>query len=145
MSEADPQQIALEPDEPANELERALALLVAGKMDKNAFLRLFLSSRLYILLDGEPQGNTLGCRSPMVFAASPESPRMLALFSSPVKASAMSELFPEYRYTAMVDSLWAIHCAGPSTGIALNPGAALGFELAASGVQELKLAIEENS
>lgn len=132
-------------DEICNELERSLAGVMEGTIPKEEFLKTFLTSSLYILLDGEPVGGVLGDRVPMVFAPSAESERMIAVFSSPLRTAAMKAKFAEYQHPVLVDTAWVLNHVGPSTGIALNPGCALGFEMASSGAQQLKKALDAAS
>ena len=132
-------------DEICNELEQSLAGVMEGTVSKEEFLKLFLNSNLYILLDGEPVGGVLGDRVPMVFAPSAESERMIAVFSSPLRTAAMTAKFAEYQFPVLVDTAWVLNHVGPTTGIALNPGCALGFEMASSGAQQLKKALDASS
>jgi hypothetical protein len=129
-------------EEPANELEKALAAVLSGETSKEDFLRIFIGSNVYVLVNREPRGDTLGDSTPMVLSSN-NGPHMLALFSSPIRSLKMTELFPDYRFTIMVDCAWALHILGTTLGIALNPGCDLGFELAPDGAQQLKRALEQ--
>ena len=126
-----------------SELEACLAAVMEDKISKEEFLRSFLQAKLYILLDGPPEGEGLGQRLPMVFAPSAEADRMLAVFTSPMRATAMATRFSEYNHPILVSCPFILSCLGEHIGIALNPGCDLGFEMGAAGVQQLKLALEQ--
>src|SRR5438105_4713928 len=85
-------------EEPCNELEQALAAVMAEQMSKEDFLRIFLSANLYVLVNSEPKGNTLGDCTPMVISTDAKAPRMLVVFSSPLRSLKMTELHSEYRW-----------------------------------------------
>lgn len=125
-----------------NELEQVLFAMWNGEISREDFLRTFLVSDLYIMVDGEPVGDTLGDRRPMVVSTSPEAPRMMAVFSATERAACMTERFPDYSYPILVNCNWVLHCIGPSMGIAFNPGWAMGFEIAPDGAQQLKQALD---
>lgn len=130
-------------DEPLNDIENKLAALLRGEMTHEEFLGAFLESELYILVDGEPQGDVLGPRRPMVIASGPDAPRMFAVFSAPTRATRMIQQFSEYSYPILVNCVWVLEHLGPNMGVAFNPGCANGFELAPDGAQQLKMAVLE--
>jgi hypothetical protein len=134
-------EMSLTDDEPLNELENQLLSLMRGEISQEDFLRDFLDSHLYILVDGEPQGGVLGDRKPMVIAANEQAPRMLAVFSAPTRATRMLVAFPEYAHPILVDCSWVLEHIGPRMGISFNPGCQSGFELAAEGAHELQKAL----
>ena len=136
-------QSAQHDDEPLNDLEKQLAELMEGKITQIDFLRTFLTAQLYIMVDGEPTGGVLGDKKPMVIAASPEAPRLLAVFSSPTRAKRMTEQFAEYSFPILVDAAWALEHTGSHMGLAFNPGCANGFELAPEGAEQLRQAVAE--
>jgi hypothetical protein len=130
-------------DEPLNEMESSLLSLMNGRISQIDFLRVFLQARLYIMVNGEPQGSVLGDRQPMVIASAETAPRMLAVFASPTRAHKMVELFAEYSFPIQVDAAWVLEHIGSHMGIAFNPGCPNGFELAPEGAQQLKNALAE--
>lgn len=130
-------------DEPRNELEQELFSMWNGELSKEEFLRVFLISDLFIMVDGEPAGNTLGEKKPMVVSTAPTEPKMMAVFSSAERADRMTRQFPDYNFPIMVDCSWVLHCIGPTMGIAFNPGWAMGFEIAPEGAQQLKMALDQ--
>jgi hypothetical protein len=129
-------------DHAHNDLETHLFEMWEGKMSKEDFLRVFLMSDLFIVVDGEPLGNTLGDRKPMVISAAIDQPKMIAVFSSPERASRMTAQFPDYNFPIRVDTNWVLHCIGPSMGVAFNPGWEMGFEIAPDGAQQLRDALD---
>jgi hypothetical protein len=129
-------------DHPHNELETHLYEMWDGKMTKEDFLRIWLLSDLFIIVDGEPVGNTLGDRKPMVISTAVDQPKMIAVFSSPERAARMIAQFPDYNFPIRVDTNWVLHCIGPTMGVAFNPGWELGFEIGPEGVQQLKHALD---
>lgn len=126
------------PFEPANELEEALMQLGSGQIDTSGFLRLLLQAKLYILLDREPQGQTLGGCIPMVISTEQDGPQLLAVFSDPQRGGVMSEHFGDYKWVAQVDFAWIVEHTGDSCGVILNPGSPLGIEIAAAGLKEIR-------
>lgn len=130
-------------DGPLNELEEVLFSMWNGEISKEDFLRHFLISNLYIVVDGEPVGNTLGDRKPMVVSTSAEAPKMMAIFSAPERATRMTQQFPDYNFPILVDCRWVLRCIGPSMGLAFNPGWAMGFEIAPEGALQLKQALDD--
>jgi len=136
------QQDVIGNEVPHNELEEKLFAMWRGAVPKEDFLRLFLISDVYIMVDGEPQGNTLGDRRPMVLSTSVELPKLMAVFSSPERAERMTQQFPEYSYPIRVDTNWVLHTIGTTMGIAFNPGWTMGFEIAPEGAQQLKIALD---
>jgi hypothetical protein len=135
-------EIDLGIDEPLNELETNLLACMSGQMSREEFLTLFVNSALYIMVDGEPVGDTLGDRKPLVVAMSPDAPRLLAVFSAPQRAQTIIEKFGEFTYPIMVNAQWALDTLGPQMGIAFNPGCHFGFEIAPEGAQQLKAAVD---
>jgi hypothetical protein len=129
------------PDEPLNELESKLLELMSGQADEQDFLRVFLQSDLYIMVDGDPQGDTLGDRRPMVVATAENAPRMMAVFSNPSRAARLVAMFADYSFPIMGNTTWVLEHIGPHMGIAFNPGCPNGFELAPEGAQALKNAL----
>jgi hypothetical protein len=129
-------------DHAHNELEEVLFAMWAGKVSKEDFLRQFLLSNVFIMVDGEPQGNTLGDKKPMVVSTSVDAPKMMAVFSSPERAARMTQQFPDYNFPIQVDCSWVLHCIGPSMGVAFNPGWTMGFEIAPEGAQQLRTALD---
>jgi hypothetical protein len=131
------------PEEPLNALESKLQALMRGEISNEEFLREFLEADLYIMVNGEPTGGTLGDKQPMVIAMSDTSPRMIAVFSSPTRAAKMLEHFSDYSYPIMVRCQWVLEHIGTHTGVAFNPGCPEGFELAPEGAQQLRDALAE--
>lgn len=125
-----------------NDLETQLLEMWDGKITREDFLRQFLMANLFIIVDGEPVGNTLGDRKPMVLSTSIDQPKMIAVFSSPERASRMIAQFPDYNFPIMVDTSWVLRAIGPSMGVAFNPGWEMGFEIAPEGAQQLKQALD---
>ncbi|HEY9790450.1 MAG TPA: SseB family protein [Candidatus Obscuribacterales bacterium] len=130
-------------DDPVNELESSLLSLMNGKISQADFLRVFLQSRLFIMVNGEPQGSVLGDKQPMVIASAQDAPRLLAVFASPTRAHKMVELFAEYSFPIQVDAEWVLDHIGSHMGIAFNPGCPNGFEMAPEGAQQLKIGLAE--
>lgn len=129
-------------EKPLNELEEQLFAMWSGRLGKEEFLRQFLISDVYIMVDGEPAGNTLGDRKPMVLSTASDQPKLMAVFSSPERASRMTQQFPDYNYPIRVDTNWVLHTIGSSMGVAFNPGWTIGFEIAPEGAQQLKMALD---
>jgi hypothetical protein len=129
-------------EQPQNELEEHLFAMWAGRTTKEDFLRVFLISDVFIIVDGEPVGNTLGDRKPMVLSVSIDQPKLMAVFSSPERATRLTEQFPDYNYPIKVDTRWVLHTIGASMGVAFNPGWTIGFEIAPEGAQQLKMALD---
>lgn len=132
----------LSEDEQPTELEITLEKVAAGEVTKEEFLTLFLCSDLFIMINGEPEGDTLGDKKPMVIATGPDAPRMMAVFSKPHRAQRMVLQFPEYSFPVLVSAEWVFAALGSSMGVAFNPGYANGFEIAPEGAQQLKQAFQ---
>lgn len=130
-------------DDALNEIESTLFAMFKEEMTREEFLGIFLASQLYILVDGEPTGNTLGDKKPMVVSTSPSAPRLMAVFSHPSRAAKMQQLFPEYNFPILVDCDWVFRTIGNSMGVTVNPGWHYGFEIAPEGAQQIKKAITE--
>lgn len=137
------EQLLDDAGEPLNDLEESLFKMWRGQMDKEEFLRTFLISSLYIIVDGEPVGNTLGSRRPMVVSTAPDQPKMIAVFSAPERAERMTKQFPDYNFPIQVDCRWVLQTIGSTMGVAFNPGWVMGFELQPEGAQQLKHALEQ--
>jgi hypothetical protein len=127
---------------PYNDLETQLFAMWAGKLTKEEFLRVFLVSDLFIIVDGEPVGNTLGDKKPMVLSTAVDQPKLMAVFSAPERASRMTQQFPEYNFPIQVDCRWVLHSIGATMGVAFNPGWTMGFEIAPEGAQQLRTALD---
>jgi hypothetical protein len=127
---------------PHNELEKQLFAMWRGEITKEEFLRVFLISDVFIVVDGEPVGNVLGDKKPMVISTAVDQPKMMAVFSSPERATRMTQQFPEFNFPIQVDTRWALHCIGPTMGLAFNPGWIIGFEIAPEGAQQLRTALD---
>lgn len=129
--------------EPLNELEEKLFACLNGELSREEFLGTFLWAPVYIMVDGEPVGDVLGDRKPLVVANAPEAPRLMAVFSDPSRAEKMMEYFGEYNFPILVNTPWVLHVIGTKMGISFNPGFPFGFEIAPEGAQQLKTALEE--
>jgi hypothetical protein len=135
--------VSLDLNEPLNDLEAQLFACMSGAVTREDFLNVFVNSNLFIMVDGEPVGDTLGDRQPLVVATAKDAPKLLAVFSDPQRAAKMTEMFVEYNYPIMVNAQWALQTLGPEMGIAFNPGCHFGFEIAPEGAQQLKAAVDQ--
>lgn len=123
---------------PKNPLEEGLVELGSGAIETADFLRMLLQEPLFILLDREPEGATLGGCIPMVVATAKDGPQLLAVFSDPERGGPMIDHFPDYKWVAQVTFAWIIEHAGDSCGVILNAGSGLGIEIAPAGLKEIR-------
>jgi len=117
---------------PNNDLEELLLSTYGRPGGLGVFMQRLLVSQVVVLLkqDQEQQFSPLtitGIHGALV----------LALFTSPERATVWAERYPEYGTALLVDARWAIGKVQVGFGMAINPGHAVGFEVSPEGLPKL--------
>ncbi len=130
--------------EPLNELERKIAAGQAGKLPHGEVLQTLMESRVYTLVDKDPgpEGRWDDSISPLILANRAGKP-LLAVFTAKERAAAWPQQYPQLRFGFFADFYWWVKGMDAAFGIVVNPGSAVGLEILAPIVQELKVAAQQ--
>lgn len=125
--------------EPVNDLERALVAAQNGQLPFDGFAERLLASKVFVLLDrGLAPGGELDVDALPMVLTSQAGNRVLAIFTAAERSSDWPMRYPRFSYGLLVEFSWLLRGVAPGVGIVLNPGSQAGFEMPASGVQQLK-------
>ena len=110
---------------PTNDLERALVDAHAGRLGPEAFIARLMASEVFMPVQEGPSGQ-LGIQTgdkaqPLVLEAG-DGQRAMVLFTSPERAKAFLEDFPDYRGGLVAEFTWILERTGVGYAILLNPG-----------------------
>lgn len=123
---------------PANDLERQLVDCQQSRVELPLFLEFLLASQVFVLLDREiPEDDPRLTSNPLVLT-SPRGYLVVALFTSPDRATPFLDLAPTFSYGLLVNARWLLTVLEPAVGIALNPGWSVGLEIPPDGFKSLK-------
>jgi len=125
--------------QPQNSLEEKLLEVQSGKLHPGTFFQFLQSSQAVMLLDKSlPASGVWDNTINPLILNSPHGFPVLALFSSPERATPFTKDFPAHQFALQVDIRWLLRGVPPDVGIAMNPNSSVGFELPPIGVADLK-------
>ena len=126
------------PDEPTNDLERAVRAFIDGSAPPGAFVSSLVRSKVFLLIEGEPPAklDTAGMR-PLLLPSSLGIPSV-CLFTSSERSFEVQREHPTYRTGLHVEFRWVLQVMPEGLGFVLNPGSSLSLEQPPEGVAKLK-------
>lgn len=124
---------------PLNALESVLQSVRAGEAPAADFLQALPSSQVVVLLDTDPgpEGNWESSALPLVLN-SPQGSPVLAIFTAPERAIAMTSQFPAFCHGLQIDCAWMLQRISAGVGLVVNPGTLMGMEIPPSVVTQLQ-------
>lgn len=124
---------------PLNELESVLRSVRSGDAPVAAFMDALLAAQVFVLLDKDPgpDGDWDEATSPLVLNSHQGIP-VLAVFTAPERAIAMTSQFPAFSYGLLIDFSWLLQRISAGAGLVINPGTLIGMEMPPAGVQRLR-------
>lgn len=124
---------------PLNELESVFRSVRSGNAPVAAFLDALLAAQVFVLLDSDPgrDGDWNESTSPLVLNSHKGFP-VLAIFTAPERAIAMTSQFPAFSHGLLIDFSWLLQRISAGAGLVINPGTLVGMEMPPSGVRQLQ-------
>ncbi|HEX4938120.1 MAG TPA: SseB family protein [Candidatus Kapabacteria bacterium] len=124
---------------PLNELETVLQSVRAGGASVSVFMEALMVAQVFVLLDQDPgpEGDWHESASPLVLSNHQGMP-VLAIFTAPERAIAMTSQFPAFAHGLLIDFTWLLQRISAGAGLVINPGTLLGMEMPPAGVQRLQ-------
>lgn len=124
---------------PLNDLEAVLQSVRAGGVAVSVFMDALMGAQVFVLLDQDPgpEGNWQESASPLVLSSHQGVP-VLAIFTAPERAIAMTNQFPAFAYGLLIDFSWLLQRINAGAGLVINPGTLVGMEMPPAGVQQLQ-------
>jgi hypothetical protein len=125
---------------PQNELEQILADSKAGKVTWEELLNYIVNSEVAILdTDFQPDAPNL-LHAPLL-QYGPTNEALLAVFSSPTRATPHRNRRPEFKYLKTMKTINILRSLPPDLGLVVNSGWKVGLQLHPDEVQRIKQAI----
>lgn len=127
------------PFEPTSELERLLADAQHGRLPAADLMNALLTSQVYVLGDRDllPDGSWDEATA-LLMLADPAGTPMLAMFTTPERATDWLDYYPQYTFGRHARFEWLVTSASADSGVVVNPGSAVGWEISPVGVGRLK-------
>ncbi len=124
---------------PLNALESVLLAVRAGDAPAADFLGALSSAQVLVLLDKDPgpEGNWEASALPLVLNSSQGGP-VVAIFTAPERAIAMTSQFPAFCHGLQIDCSWMLQRISAGVGLVVNPGTLMGMEIPPSVVAQLQ-------
>jgi len=125
--------------EPHNALEHLLTRAQAGDIPSDQFLQELLTAQVFMPVYEKYQisGFQRSEQAQPLLLDSEDGGRLLALFSSPERAKPFVAAYPGYEGGLLSEFKWVLEKTGSGVGIVLNPGYAIGIEMAPEMVEHL--------
>jgi SseB protein N-terminal domain len=115
-----------------NDLEHRLQDLHTGEIDAGEFVRYLLDTQVFMPVQDEKTVIKGFQRSPHaqpLVIEDEDGTQVLILFSSPERAKAFLEQFPDYHGGLLTEFSWILRRIGSGVGISINPDWELGFDI----------------
>ena len=128
-------------------LEQALLRFEDSVEGRKAVLEVFLTSRVWMLLDQPWDGRSLpSTETQLLFVSDGENQQqaMLAVFTDRARAEAAMPAMGDFRYPVEVDSQWALLGLVPGAGVRINPNSEPSFRILPELAVELRKVAESN-
>ena len=119
-------------------LDRAIAKAMDGRITMQTVLWAFAAATVYVP-SGQDPGPDRGAMRPVYYPKG--DLRLLAVFTSPDAASTVGDIAP-YLVTFSGEQL--LRTLPPAEGLVVNPGTALGFDIAPDGLAALRQELAEH-
>ena len=128
-------------------LEQALLRFEDSVEGRKAVLEVFLTSRVWMLLDQPWDGRSLpSTETQLLFVSDGENQQqaMLAVFTDRARAEATMPAMGDFRHPVEVDSQWALLGLVPGAGVRINPNSEPSFRILPELAVELRKVAESN-
>lgn len=125
---------------PHNTLEQQLVAVHAGELDPEGFVRELLDQQIFMPVRDEKnaiQGFQRSTQAEPLIIEDEDGERVLVVFSSPDRAKAFVEHFPDFKGGLLVEFSWLLRRIGGGVPIALNPGWDIGMDFDADMIGHL--------
>ena len=106
----------------AHALEQRIALATTDPTQRNGLLAELSNARVAIPVDKGPEGGKLPVDSRPLTLDSDQGFPVIAVFTSPDKATPWQQRNPAFGFCLVTDFDWVRQLAKPPFGIAINPG-----------------------
>lgn len=123
---------------PINSLEKMMVSARAGQASQLEMVTELVNSQVVVLLNQDIPESGWHEDILLLKLMNPAGDPMLAVFTALERAIPWSGGESEFKFAIHTEFSWLLHRIAPELGIAVNPGGALGFEVPALSVAELK-------
>lgn len=139
MSEQQPEsQLSDDPNEPFNDIERAIVAGSNGELENNEVLAKIVTSSLFFLTEEEVTDASKVVQ-PLVLQ-NPQGQSVLAIFTHPARVA--QQFIDAAPYAVTISGGEALRQAG-ELGVVINPGHPIGLELDAENVKTIQGLLSE--
>jgi len=121
---------------PANDLEKKLARIGGGRTTPLKGFNFLMNSLVIVLV--KPPGEGQGGRDKRLFLRGPEGKPLLAMFSSPERATETLKHHKAYGQVVKMPGWQAVAALPEDRGLVVNPGAAVGFTVMPQELRKLR-------
>jgi hypothetical protein len=131
----------------ANPLLDALSQFQDNREGREAVLKAFLRSRIWVLLDHTWDGRSLpSTETRMLFVSDGEDQEqpMLAVFTGRSEAEIVMGSMADFKHPVEVDAQWALLGVPPNIGVRINPNLEPAFKILPELTLELRKIAERN-
>jgi hypothetical protein len=124
---------------PINPLEVSLLQAQLGSGPASDFFDELLGSQVFVLLDKDlgPDGQWDPSINLCVLTNAAGKP-VLAAFTAAERSAQWYQHLPQFQYGLLVSFVWLMQGLGPDVGVVINPGHAVGVELAPEAIARFK-------
>lgn len=124
---------------PLNDLEQVFRSVRALEAPVTVFMDALQEAQVFVLLDQDPgpEGTWHETASTLVLNNHQGVP-VLAIFTAPERAIAMTGQFPAFAYGLLIDFAWLLPRINAGAGLVVNPGTLFGMEIPPLAVQRLQ-------
>lgn len=128
-----------EPFQPRNDLESQLLAAQEGRLSGEEFMTRLLGSQVFMpVRETHPIGGFQASDKAVPLSlTSEDGTEVLVLFTSPERAKPFVQDHPAYQGGLLAEFRWVLEKMGDGVGIALNPGWAVGIDMAPGMVRQL--------
>lgn len=115
-----------------NELELKLAATLAGDIPGNEFIQYLLNAQIFMPIRDETtaiKGFQRSTNAQPLIVEDEDGLQILALFTSPARARAFAEEFPDYKGGLLTEFSWVLRKLLGPMNIALNPDHENGLDM----------------
>jgi hypothetical protein len=122
-----------------NDIERQLYSAQVGDTPSDVFLKQLFESQIFMPVkdDHAVGGIQRSTKAQPLVVQDASGVSALVLFTSPERAKAFLEHYPEFHGGLLTDFSWVVEKMDPGFGIVVNPGDDLGIDLEPELVQQL--------
>ena len=125
--------------EPHNSLESKLLAAQEGQISAEEFMRELVSAQVFMPVRDKYgiEGFQDSREAVPLTLKDDAGEQIVVLFTSPERAKPFLADYPEYEGGLLAEFSWVIEKVGTGIGISLNPGSAVGIDMAADMLEQL--------